>query len=174
MVVFTIGHSNRDAATFLALLQAHGVTAVVDVRRFPGSRKHPQFGQDALAAMLAASGIEYHFFPELGGRRRSSPDETTNAAWRNASFRAYADYLQTSAFEAGLERLMALARVRVPAIMCSEAVPWRCHRSLIADALVVRGVTVSDIFSPTRATPHKLPSFARVAGHRLTYPGPVA
>ena len=172
MIIFTIGHSNRDAVTFLALLQAHGVQAVADVRRFPGSRKHPQFGQEALATQLAASGIAYHLLSELGGRRRTTVATLSNDAWRNPSFRAYADYMQTPEFTSGLEHLLALAAERPLALMCSEAVPWRCHRSLIADALLVRGVTVCDIFSLTRSTPHKLTPFARVDGNRITYPAP--
>jgi uncharacterized protein (DUF488 family) len=170
MVVYTIGHSNRDAETFLALLQAHGVQVVVDVRRFPGSRKHPQFGGEALAANLAAHGIHYRHAEDLGGRRRSPSGATANDAWRNPSFRAYADYMQTAAFEAALDALLTLAAERTACLMCSEAVPWRCHRGLIADALLVRGVTVLDIYTPSRATPHKLTPFARVQGHQLTYP----
>lgn len=172
MIIYTIGHSNRDAATFLALLQAQGVTAVADVRRFPGSRKHPHFGQEALAADLAAVGIAYHYLPLLGGRRRVTREPSPNDAWHNPSFRAYADYMQTPEFLTGLEALLALAAERPLSVMCSEAVPWRCHRSLIADALVIRGVTVLDIFSLTRATPHRLTSFARVDGTHLTYPSP--
>lgn len=169
MVIYTIGHSNRHATEFLALLQAHGVEGLVDVRRFPGSRKHPQFGQEALASFLAASGIAYHHLPELGGRRHSG-EPSLNDAWRNPSFRAYADYMQTAPFVDGLAHLLALAAEQTLTLMCSEAVPWRCHRSLIADALIVRGVTVRDIFSRTRATDHKLTPFAQVEGHHLTYP----
>lgn len=167
--IFTVGHSTRSADEFVALLRAHGVQAVADVRRFPGSRRLPHFNGDAMPAWLKKAGIAYLPFQSLGGRRRPAPD-SPNAGWRNESFRAYADFAQTPEFLAALDELMAEAGRRPLTTMCAEAVPWRCHRSLISDALLVRGWTVLDITSPTKAAPHKLPKFARVDGLRVTYP----
>jgi uncharacterized protein (DUF488 family) len=151
------------------MLRAHGVAGVADVRRFPGSRRLPHFNAESLARALPDLGMTYLPCPLLGGRRKPDP-ASANTAWRNASFRAYADYMQTPPFLEGLERLMDAAAKTPLAMMCSEAVPWRCHRSLIADALVVRGWAVLDVMSPTKATPHKLTPFARVDGTRVTYP----
>jgi uncharacterized protein (DUF488 family) len=139
--ILTIGHSNRPLADFLALLRAHEVTLLVDVRKLPGSRAYPHFNQEALAQSLVAQGIEYVHRPGLGGRRKGTVD-SPNGAWRNASFRAYADYMSTPEFAAELEPLIAQRKEKRMALMCSEALPWQCHRSLIADALVVRGVSV--------------------------------
>jgi uncharacterized protein (DUF488 family) len=162
--VFTIGHSTRTIGEFIALLQANGVGMIVDVRRFPGSRRHPQFGRDALAAALADAGIAYRHEEALGGRRAGDPaaGPSPNTAWRVAAFRAYADYMATPPFRAALERLMADAAERRPSILCAEAVPWRCHRRLITDALLARGVPVLDIIGPGRATPAVLSPHAVV------------
>jgi uncharacterized protein (DUF488 family) len=167
--LYTVGHSNRTWDEFVALVRAHHVTAIADVRRFPGSRRLPQFNDAHLAQNLPAAGIAYLPFPDLGGRRKPHPD-SPNTGWRNDGFRAYADHMQTPAFRAALEELMAQAAHTATAIMCAEAVPWRCHRSLIADAMLVRGWQVLDIMSPTSAKPHKLTPFARVSGTDITYP----
>jgi len=168
-VIYTVGHSTRPADAFTTLLEAHGVTRLADVRTVPRSRHNPQFNGEALAASLAARGIGYVRFPGLGGFRRAAPD-SPNAGWRNASFRGYADYMQTPAFAENLAKLLALAAEQTVAVMCAEAVPWRCHRSLIADALVVRGVRCEEIVSDTKTATHKLTPFARVDGDAITYP----
>ena len=169
-IVFTIGHSTRALDEFVAALRAHGVEELADVRLIPRSRRHPHFNDDALAVSLPDAGIDYVPFKSLGGRRRAAKD-SINTGWRNASFRGYADFMQTDAFAAALDELMELARARPTAMMCAEAVPWRCHRSLIADALLVRGWNVLDIYDERKAAPHKLTPFARVEGTRVTYPG---
>lgn len=169
MTIYTIGHSTRPAVELVALLDGHGVRKLLDVRTIPRSRHNPQFNADALAATLAAAGIGYVHMPSLGGLRRPKPD-SVNAGWRNVSFRGYADYMQTPAFAAAIDELIAIGRAQPAALMCAEAVPWRCHRSLIADALLVRGVPALEIVSATRATPHALTPFARVAGTAITYP----
>jgi uncharacterized protein (DUF488 family) len=168
-VIYTVGHSTRPADAFIALMTAHGVTALADVRTVPRSRHNPQFNSDALAASLGTAGIAYRPFPGLGGFRRARAD-TPNAGWRNASFRGYADYMQTREFAEQLEALAALAGAESVAVMCAEAVPWRCHRSLIADALFVRGVRVEEIVSEAKTQPHKLTPFAHVDGTTITYP----
>jgi uncharacterized protein (DUF488 family) len=167
--VLTVGHSTRPIDEFIALLAGHGVTRLVDVRTVPKSRHNPQFESEALAASLAAAGIGYTREAALGGFRKARPD-SPNAGWRNLSFRGYADYMQTPEFADALERLMAQAVQERVAIMCAEAVPWRCHRSLVADALLVHGVGACEIASPTRLAPHRLTPFARVEGTTLTYP----
>jgi len=167
--LYTIGHSTRPADAFVALLRAHGIRHLVDVRTIPRSRHNPQYNSDALAATLAAAGIGYTHMKSLGGLRKPKPD-SINAGWRNDSFRGYADYMQTPEFAAALDDLLAIGAEQPTAIMCAEAVPWRCHRSLVADALFARGVEADEIVSETRATPHKLTSFARVDGTRVTYP----
>ena len=169
-VVYTVGHSTRPVDAFIALLTAHDVTALADVRTVPKSRHNPQFGGEALAASLAAAGISYRPFPGLGGFRRPRPD-SPNTGWRNTSFRGYADYMQTDEFRGHLDALVDLARGQTVAMMCAEAVPWRCHRSLIADALTVRGIAVDEIVSDTRTQAHRLTPFAHVEGTTLTYPG---
>jgi hypothetical protein len=170
-VVLTIGHSNRSLTEFMELLQAHGVTAVVDVRKLPGSRHNPQFNRTSLPTALHAVGIGYVPLAELGGLRRPLAG-SANTGWRNKSFRAYADYMQTAGFAAGIDQLIRLAEGQRIALMCAEAVPWRCHRMLIADALTIRGIAVEDILGPGRRRPHRLAPWARVAGTRITYPEP--
>lgn len=168
-LIFTIGHSNHSIGDFLTLLKSHGVKRLVDVRTIPKSRHNPQFNRDALAVSVRAARIAYTHLPKLGGLRHARSD-SINTGWNNASFRGYADYMQTLEFAAALARLEKLAATKLCAIMCAEAVPWRCHRSLIADALTVRGHTVRHIMTPTRANLHKLTPFARVRGKRITYP----
>jgi uncharacterized protein (DUF488 family) len=168
-VVLTIGHSTRPLGTFVELLQAHGVTLLADVRTVPRSRHNPQFNQDSLPESLKAAGIEYVHIPGLGGLRHARRD-SVNTGWRNEGFRGYANYMQTPEFEKSLEKLIDQARRRRVAIMCAEAVPWRCHRSLIADALTARGVQVEHISSTSPPKPHALTPFARVEGMRVTYP----
>lgn len=167
--VLTLGHSTRPIEAFMALLQAHRVTRLIDVRTVPRSRHNPQFNTETLPGTLAAVNIGYVHAPGLGGFRRTAPD-SPNAGWRNLSFRGYADYMQTADFAENLVRLIELARGDRVALMCAEAVPWRCHRSLIADALVVHGVSTCEILSPTRLQPHKLTPFACVRGTEITYP----
>ena len=167
--IFTVGHSTRGADEFIALLQAHAIEQLVDVRTIPRSRHNPQFAGDALSRSLIAAGMAYLHLKALGGLRHARRD-SINTGWRNASFRGYADYMQTPEFEQALEQLVSLARERRTAIMCAEAVPWRCHRSLIADALLIRGVSVEEIASTTTTRPHALTSFAQVEGIRITYP----
>ena len=167
--LYTVGHSTRTLEELVAVLRSHGVAAVADVRRFAGSRRLPQFNAEHLAAELPRLGLAYLPCPLLGGRRKPGPG-TANAGWRNASFRAYADYMQTPAFVEGLDQLIQEAERQPVAMMCAEAVPWRCHRSLIADALLVRGWSVLDVMSTTTATPRKLTPFARVDGTWVTYP----
>jgi uncharacterized protein (DUF488 family) len=167
--VFSIGHSTRTWKNFLDLLRAHGVKRIVDVRSIPRSRHNPQFDRTILSTKLRAARIGYVHLAKLGGLRHARRD-SPNMGWRNASFRGFADYMQTSRFEAGLLRLMKLATQKRSAILCAEAVPWRCHRSLIADALTVRGIQVRDILSRNRSQLHSLILFACVQGHRITYP----
>lgn len=167
--VFTVGHSTLPIERFVAVLQAYGIERVVDVRTIPRSRHNPQFNEDVLADSLAAAGIEYVHMRELGGLRHARKD-SPNAGWRNASFRGYADYMQTEAFEAALEALIEMSREKRLVLMCAEAVPWRCHRSLVADALEVRGLPVVEILSESSYRMHKLTPFAEVEGTRLSYP----
>ena len=167
--IFTIGHSTHPIEEFIELLRAHGVEQIADVRTIAKSRHNPQFGQDQLEQSLPAAGIGYVRLEALGGLRHARKD-SVNGAWRNASFRGYADYMQTPEFAAGIEELLQLAGKRQTAIMCAEAVPWRCHRSMVGDALVVRDVEVLDIFSGTSAKAHTLTSFAAVDGTAITYP----
>jgi uncharacterized protein (DUF488 family) len=172
-VALTIGHSTRALEEFIGLLQAHTVSRVVDVRTIPRSRYNPQFNQDSLADSLKKAGLGYVHMPGLGGLRHARRD-SVNVGWRNASFRGYADYMQTPQFEQSLEELIQLAEQERIAIMCAEAVPWRCHRSLIADALLVRGIRAEDIMSPTRRQVHTLTPFANVRGTTITYPAEIS
>jgi uncharacterized protein (DUF488 family) len=167
--ILTIGHSTRTTAELIELLRAHDVQRVVDVRTIPRSRHNPQFNREELSAALRKAKIGYVHLRALGGLRHASRD-SVNLGWRNASFRGFADYMQTGEFEAGLERLIELARAKRIAILCAEAVPWRCHRSLIADALVLRKIPVEHILSIPRREAHSLTSFARVRGRVITYP----
>ena len=168
-IVFTIGHSTRPLQDFIDLIAGYEIELVVDVRSVPRSRRNPQFNRETFPAALRAAGIGYEHAADLGGFRRAGP-ASPNAGWRNASFRGYADYMQTAAFIASLERVMELAQSRRLVLMCAEAVPWRCHRSLIADALVVRGIRVKEIVSAKRAQAHTVTSFAQVDGTAITYP----
>jgi uncharacterized protein (DUF488 family) len=168
-VVLTIGHSTRALEEFIGLLQAHTVSRVVDVRTVPRSRHNPQFNKDSLAASLGKAGLRYVHMPGLGGLRHAARD-SINTGWRNASFRGYADYMQTPEFAEHIKELTALARKERIAIMCAEAVPWRCHRSLIGDALTIRGIRTEDIMSMTQCRLHTLTPFAKVRGTTVTYP----
>jgi uncharacterized protein (DUF488 family) len=167
--MMTIGHSNRTLEDLIGMLQAHGVDLLVDVRTVPKSRHNPQFNTENLPAPLHQAGIGYLHMPGLGGLRHARKD-SINTGWRNDSFRGYADYMQTPEFDAALSALLQAAAGRHAAVMCAEAVPWRCHRSMIADALTARGVAVEHIMSAAKRTPHKMTSFARVKGTQVTYP----
>jgi uncharacterized protein (DUF488 family) len=169
LVALTVGHSTRTIEEFVGLLQAHAVTRAVDVRTAPRSRHNPQFNRDTLPASLKTTAIGYTHMAELGGLRRTARD-SINTGWRNASFRGYADYMQTAEFNEAIEGLIQLMSQGRIAVMCAEAVPWRCHRSLIADALLVRGIRSEEIVSPTRTRVHVLTSFAKVDGSRIFYP----
>jgi len=166
--VFTVGHSNHTLERFHAILAAHNINIVIDVRRLPASKKWPHFNAVALAESLPPVGVEYVPLPELGGRRRPRPD-SPHVAWRVESFRGYADFMDTPDFARGLTAVLEAASRGRAALMCAEALPWRCHRSLIADALAVRGWEVFDIVSEREARPHRLPDFARVDGIRVIY-----
>ena len=167
--VCTIGHSNRTIDDFIGLLRQNGITCLLDIRTVPKSRHNPQFGQDQLAASLAGAGIEYRYLRGLGGLRRPRKD-SENTGWRNTSFRGYADYMQTDEFAENVDAVIEMADSRTCALMCAEAVPWRCHRSLVADALLVRGIPVDDIIDARQRRPHRLTPFAHVEGLTITYP----
>jgi uncharacterized protein (DUF488 family) len=167
--MFSIGHSTRTIEDFIALLRTYGVRRVVDVRSIPRSRHNPQFDRAALAKALHNARIHYTHLAALGGLRHARAD-SANLGWHNASFRGFADYMQTPEFDGGLQRLIELGKREPCAVMCAEAVPWRCHRSLIADALLVRNIAVRHITSRTRAEPHHLTPFAHVEGTTITYP----
>jgi uncharacterized protein (DUF488 family) len=169
--LFTIGHSNRPLADFFALLAENRIEHLADVRRFPGSRRYPQFGRDALPISLADVDIAYTHFPALGGRRTSSGDSSPNSAWRVAAFAAYADYMLTEDFKAAFAELHTLAERSPTAIMCAEALPWQCHRRLIADQFLATGWQVFDIIGPHNTKPHELPPFAKITAGQVTYPG---
>ena len=167
--IYTIGHSTRTIEEFVALLKQQEVSQLVDIRTVPGSRHNPQYGQKALEGYLEEHGIHYIYQKSLGGLRPKAK-ELVNLGWRNQSFRNYADYMQTDEFQEGLEELVQLAKGKIVAIMCAEAVPWRCHRSLVGDALLVRNTKVVDIISETSVKDHTLTSFAKIDGTKITYP----
>ena len=171
--IFTIGHSSRTWEAFLDLLRAHKIERVVDVRTIPRSRHNPQFNRETLSEKLRGRRIGYVHLGKLGGLRHARRD-SLNLGWHNASFRGFADYMQTAEFEDGLRRLIALAKQKRSAIMCAEAVPWRCHRSLISDALLVRGIRAEHIISGKRTQVHELTPFGRVKGKQITYPPELA
>ncbi len=168
-LVMTIGHSTRTLDEFIRLLQRHGPTCIVDVRTVPRSRHNPQFNKASLPRPLKKAGLRYVHLPGLGGLRHARHD-SVNMGWRNASFRGYADYMQTPEFEQGLDELILMSKQERIVLMCAEAVPWRCHRSLIADALLIRGIRAEDIMSPIRRQVHTLTPFAKVCGTTITYP----
>jgi len=169
--LYTIGHSTRTIEEFLELLHAHSIQEVVDVRTIPKSKRNPQFGQEKLSTALQEAGIAYTHLAKLGGLRHTTK-ESINTGWHNLSFRGYADYMATEPFQEGLHELETLAQQKTVAIMCAEAVPWRCHRSLIADALTIQGWHVLDIQSKQTAKPHTLTPFLEVEDGKLTYPAP--
>lgn len=168
-MIYTIGHSTRPIDEFIDLLRSHDITQLVDIRTIPKSRHNPQYGQESLQESIEEAGIAYVYLKALGGLRSSSKD-SINDAWRNKSFRNYADYMQTDAFAEGVEELIKLASEKTTAIMCAEAVPWRCHRSLVSDALLARGIESCEIISASSERPHKMTSFAVVDGTTMTYP----
>lgn len=168
MTAWTIGHSNLSFPAFLQRLQHHGIEAIADVRRFPGSRRQPQFSQEALRTALGEHGIAYRWFEPLGGRRRPRPD-SVNTAWRNTSFRGYADYMASTEFDESLQALMSWIEQQPTALMCAEVLWWRCHRALISDALRVRGIEVIHIQDDSHSTKHPYTSPARIADNELTY-----
>jgi uncharacterized protein (DUF488 family) len=169
--IYTIGHSTRSSEQFIALLRAHSIEELVDVRTIPRSRHNPQFGKEELAASLQQAGIAYTHFGKLGGLRHASKD-SVNLGWQNTSFRGFADYMDTPEFQAGLEELKSLAEEKTVAMMCAEALSWRCHRSLVADALTIQGWQVLHIQSRKTASPHKLTPFLKVQDGKITYPEP--
>jgi uncharacterized protein (DUF488 family) len=169
MRIWTIGHSTRTIDDFISLLKENEIKLLADVRAWPGSKRYPQFDKDALAESLTAKEIRYEHFPELGGKRKSKPD-SRNTAWRNALFRAYADYMETEQFQKGIERLLDVAtEAGASAIMCAEAVWWRCHRSLVADYLKARGVEVMHVLGANKVEPHPYTSAARIVNGKLSY-----
>lgn len=169
-LIYTIGHSNRTSEEFIHILKTYGVDLLIDIRHYPGSRHCPQFGKSTLKKTLLKNKIDYVHIESLGGRRRMDKTSLVNAGWRSPQFRGYADYMQTREFQKGLKELMSLARKNHAAIMCSEAVPWRCHRSMVADALLVNGFIVFDLIAENSLRPHELTSFAHVEGKEITYP----
>ncbi len=169
VVVFTIGHSTRSLPEFIDLLETYGISMLVDVRTAPHSRHNPQFNKETLAETLRTQGVKYLHLPELGGFRRPRKD-SPNLAWKNKMLRGYADYMQTREFSENLLKLIVLAKENRLVIMCAEAMPWRCHRSLISDALVVRGIVVKHILTATSFTKHEISPSAQVEGNEITYP----
>jgi uncharacterized protein (DUF488 family) len=168
--IWTVGHSTRTLGEFLEVLAGPKIGLVADVRRFPGSKRHPHFNAGALAASLAGTGIDYAHYPDLGGRRGRRAPGSPNTGWRVEAFNAFADHMETPEFQAALADLAARALATRTAVMCSEAVPWRCHRRLIADALTAGGWAVFDLMAPGKVEPHTFTPFARVEGTRVTYP----
>ena len=167
--IFTVGHSTRPLEEFISLIAAYGIECIADIRKMPGSRHNPQFNGENLAKVLRTVGIDYMHVPALGGLRRPRKD-SPNTGWRNTSFRGYADHMQTLEFAHGLDNLISISRTHRTALMCAEAVPWRCHRSLVADALIARNISVIDILSTTSYQEHELTRFAYVQGAAVTYP----
>jgi uncharacterized protein (DUF488 family) len=172
--IYALGHSTRSLAELVELLHHYAVTTLADIRRIPRSRHNPQFNREELEASLPVQAISYVHLSRLGGLRRGLGKASANTAWRNLSFRGYADYMQTEEFTEGLTELLTLAATGTVAMMCAEAVPWRCHRSLVADALFAQGIVVQEIQSVCRATPHHLTPFAHIEGVHLSYPGNAA
>ncbi len=168
--LWTCGHSTRSIEDFIEALASFDVRVLADVRSFPGSRRYPQFNKENLKSSLNQAGIDYEHFPEIGGRRRARPD-SQNLAWRNESFRGYADYMETEAFRDGIQRLLEIARGSRTAVMCSEAVWWRCHRSLISDYLKAKGIEVNHIMGAGKSEPHPFTSAARIVNGELSYRG---
>jgi uncharacterized protein (DUF488 family) len=168
--IWTVGHSNHPFEKFVGILKSHGIERVLDVRRFPVSRKWPHFDAENLAASLPGSGIDYVGMPELGGRRKARPD-SPHTAWRTDAFRGYADFMDTPEFTDSFSRAVRLGRARHSALMCAEALPWRCHRSILADAFLARGWEVREIINEKEARPRRLPGFARLEGERVIYDG---
>ncbi|MGP1666570.1 MAG: DUF488 domain-containing protein [Rhodanobacter sp.] len=166
--IWTIGHSTRTLDEFISLLEEYHIEAIADIRSFPGSRRYPHFGSDALAESLPAHGIAYQWLPKLGGRRKVQPD-SPNTAWRNASFQAYADHLASAEFAEGLAMLLQMASTKRTAAMCAEAVWWRCHRSLVSDVLKLRGIEVIHIIDAKHATEHPYTSPAHIVDGKLSY-----
>ena len=171
LIVYTVGHSTRSLEDFVGLLRAYGIKRLVDVRTIPRSRHNPQFNCDTLRTILRNRRIGYRHMKELGGLRHARAD-SPNIGWHNASFRGFADYMQTPEFDIAVAKFIGLAREKITAIMCAEAVPWRCHRSLIGDALIVRGINVIDIYTLKSAKSHAIMPIAKVQGTRVTYPAP--
>jgi uncharacterized protein (DUF488 family) len=171
LTIFTIGHSTHSLDQFLALLAQHQVEALVDIRRFPGSRKHPQFNRDSLAAALQKAGVEYHWLEDLGGRRSKQRGESPNLGLKNEGFRNYADYMLTREFAEAVKKLLELARLKRTALMCAEGLFWRCHRRLVSDSLLANGVTVQHIMPTGDLRPHTLTPGAAVDTRRVSYPG---
>jgi len=171
--IWTVGHSTRSAEVFTEILTAHQIKALIDVRSFPGSRRYPQFNKQQLATSLPANGIAYFHLPELGGRRRSRKD-SPNTAWKNEAFRGYADHMASEQFQQGIERLLEIAGNSRTAVMCAEALWWRCHRSLISDFLKARGLEVIHIMDATHEQPHPYTSAARIVDGKLSYAGLLA
>jgi Uncharacterized conserved protein len=169
MKLWTLGHSTHSIEEFLELLRAHGIRQLVDIRTLPGSRRHPQFNQENLEASLGAANIKYRHMKGLGGLRKPKAD-SINTGWKNSGFRGYADYMQTAEFEEQLKRLLEWSEELPTAVMCAEALPWKCHRSLLADALDAHKVEVRHIMSKTQATPHHRTKFAKVKKGKLSYP----
>jgi uncharacterized protein (DUF488 family) len=170
--LYTIGHSTHSLDGFLGLLARHGIEALADIRRYPGSRKYPHFHRDSLASALPRVGVEYHWFESLGGRRKRSGGSTRNLGLRNESFRAYADYMATPEFHEAAERLLRLAGRKRMAYMCSEGLFWRCHRRLVSDYLLARGIVVQHVMPDGELRPHTVTGGARVEGGELSYPSP--
>ena len=167
--MYTIGHSTRPINEFIDLLKQHDITQLVDIRTVPGSRHNPQYGQEELEKSLKDAGLSYSYMKDLGGLRPKAK-VSVSAGWHNESFRNYADYMQTKEFKSALNELIAKAKGTHTVIMCAEAVPWRCHRSLVGDALTIRGIAVTDIISPTSAQEHRMTPFAHIVGQQVTYP----